>query len=167
MVDLDDTVIVLQAYPNPTMMAIHGDSGEVKWSSNADQLASETLPSGFILGAPQASGNGIPTVTEDAILVPVAYGYKFWVGRTIVIPVANYLVAFDKDTGVAFRNVVSMPDDSSNTTPVMANGTILSPLGAAMTSGFKPLAKIANWFLPEGMQQAMPVGGLQVAIPEK
>ena len=88
-------------------------------------------------------------------------------GRTIVIPVANYLVAFDKDTGVAFRNVVSMPDDSSNTTPVMANGTILSPLGAAMTSGFKPLATIANWFLPEGMQQAMPVGGLQVAIPEK
>lgn len=166
-VDLDGTVIVLQAYPNPTMMAIHGDSGEVKWSSNADQLASETLPSGFILGAPQASGNGIPTVTEDAILVPVAYGYKFWVGRTIVVPVVNYLVAFNKDTGVAFRNVVSMPDDSSNTTPVMANGTILSPLGSAMSSGFAPLAPIANWFLPDGMQQAMPVGGLQVAIPKK
>ncbi len=165
-VDLEGTVIVLQAYPNPTMMAIHGDTGKVKWSSNADQLASETLPSGFILGAPQASGNGIPTVTEDAIVVPVAYGYKFWVGRTIVVPVANYLVAFNKETGVAFRNVVSMPDDSSNTTPVMANGTILSPLGAAMSSGFKPLAPIVNWFLPDGMQQTMPVGGLQVAIPK-
>jgi hypothetical protein len=36
-----------------------------------------------------------------------------------------------------------------------------------MSSGFAPLAPIANWFLPDGMQQAMPVGGLQVAIPKK
>lgn len=165
-VDMDGTVIVLQAWPNPTMMALDGDTGDVKWESDASALAQQTLPSNWLLGAPQASGNGIPTVTEDAILVPVAYGYKFWVGRTLVVPVQNHVVAFNKDTGVAFRNVVSMPDDSSNTTPVLANGIIMSPMGGSMTSGFAPLSKITNFFMPDGFEQVQPVGGLQVAIPE-
>lgn len=165
-VDMDGTVIVLQAYPHPTMMALDGDTGDVKWVSDASALAKETLPSTWLLGDALASGNGIPTITEDAILVPIAYGYKFWVGKTLVVPVQNYIVAFDKETGVAFRNVVAMPNDSSNTTPVLANGIIMSPMGASMSSGFAPLAKITNWFMPEGLEQVQPVGGLQVAIPE-
>lgn len=165
-VDMDGTVIVLQAWPNATMMALDGDTGDLKWESDISDLAKETLPSHWLLGDAQGSGNGIPTVTEDAILVPIAYGYKFWVGRTLVVPVKNYVVAFDKETGVAFRNVVEIPDDSSNTTPVLANGIIMSPMGGSMTSGFAPLSKVTNWFMPDGLEQVQPVGGLQVAIPE-
>ncbi len=165
-VDMDGTVIVLQAYPNPNMMALDGDTGDVKWLSSSAELAAETLPSTWLLGDPVAAANGIPTVTEDAIVVPVAYGYKFWVGRTIVVPVENHVVAFDKETGKAFRNVVRISDDSSNTTPVLSNGIIMSPMGAAMSSGLTPLAKITRWFFPDGIEQVQTIGGLQVAIPD-
>ena len=76
------------------------------------------------------------------------------------------MVAFDKETGKAFRNVVRISDDSSNTTPVLSNGIIMSPMGAAMSSGLTPLAKITRWFFPDGIEQVQTIGGLQVAIPD-
>lgn len=161
----DGTVMVLQAWPHPIMTAMDGDTGDIKWLANADELANKVLPRSWILGDPVASANGIPTVTEDAILVPVVYGYPFWVGRTLALPVKNYVVAFNKETGKAFANVVEIPDDSSNTTPVLANGTIMSPLGTAVTSGYAQIAPLFNRFLPKDLKQTMPTGGIQVAIP--
>jgi len=129
-------------------------------------LAVEALPKGFWLGTPWGIGNGNPTVVADTVLVPVIYGYETKLfGRTVPWPVFSSLVAVDAETGVGRRNVVSLPDDSTGITGVLKDGTILSSLGTALTSGASPLAGLASWLLPGDLEPLRATGGLRVARP--
>ena len=138
-------IYALQAF-GPALIAIRPD-GKVKWQSELQSLADARLPSSWLLGNPVAIGNGNPTVLDDFVLVPVAYGYQTELGRRIPWPVESTLVAVDIETGVGTRDVVSLADDSTGVTAVLPNGIILNSLGTAITSGIKKLASM-EWLLP-------------------
>ena len=141
--------------------------GKVRWQSDLAELTRAALPSGWLLGDPVALGNGNPTVVGDLVLVPVAYGYATELGRHIPWPVRSVLVAVDGATGKGVRNLVELADDSTGITAVLPDGTILNSLGTAISSAVSPLAGIARWLLPDGLELLTPVGGLQVSRPER
>jgi len=152
----------LQAY-GPALIAITPD-GHVKWQSDLQALADARLPSSWLLGDPVPIGNGNPTVLDDVVLVPVAYGYETHLGRRIPWPVESALVAVDLETGVGVRDVVSLADDSTGITAVLPTGTILNSLGTALTSGVKSLAAM-EWLLPGDRRLLTGRGGLQISAP--
>ncbi len=155
----------------PALVAISRD-GRIRWQSDLQALADAALPSSWLLGDPVAIGNGNPTVVSgvgnvdgDIVLVPVVYGYETRLGRKIPWLVQSVLVAVDAKTGRGLRNVVMLADDSTGITSVLPDGTIISSLGTAMTSGLAPLAGLADWLLPKGFHPLRTVGGIQVSRP--
>jgi outer membrane protein assembly factor BamB len=156
-------VYSLQAY-GPALVAIAED-GRVRWQSDLEALARDALPESWLLGPPVAIGNGNPTVVGDVVLLPVAWGYETTLLRRIPWLVESWLVAIDARTGRGVRGVVRLADDSTGITAVLPDGTIVSSLGTAITSGLSPLAGIASWLLPDGLELLRPVGGIQVSLP--
>ena len=102
----------------------------------------------------------------DEVLVPVAYGYESHLGRRIPWPVRSFIVAVDLATGKGLRNVVELADDSTGITAVLPDGSILSSLGAGITSSVAPMSGVARWLLPDDLELLAPVGGLQISRPE-
>lgn len=139
--------------------------GPIRWQSDLTELTRAALPQSRALGAPVAMGNGNPTVVGDVVLVPVAYGYESKFSRRIPWPVRSSVVAVDLATGRGLRNVVELADDSTGITAVLPDGTILSSLGAGITSAVSPLSGIARMLLPSKIALLPPVGGLQVSRP--
>lgn len=156
-------VIALQAY-GPALIAVTPD-GRVRWESDLAALTRAALPAGVLLGEPVAIGNGNPTVVGGEVLVPVVYGYETTLGRRIPWLVRSVLVAVDLSTGVGTRELVELVDDSTGITAVLPDGTILSSLGAGITSSVAPLAGVARWLLPGELEPLAPLGGLQVSRP--
>lgn len=159
----DDVVYALQS-SGASVVAIRAD-GNVHWQSDISNLA-HGLPSSVLLGAPLGSANGNPTVTRDSILIPVIYGYRLPFTE-IKVPVASYVVALDINTGVARRILVSLADDSSGITGVLPDGTLVSSLGAVMTSAMSALKPLVDWFLPGDTELLEAVGGIQISRPVK
>jgi len=139
--------------------------GRIRWQSDLTELTRAALPEIRFLGAPVALANGNPTVVGDVVLVPVAYGYASALGRRIPWPVRSFIVAVDLATGEGLRNVVELADDSTGITAVLPDGTILSSLGAVITSSVDPLSGIARTLLPGDLELLGAVGGLQVSRP--
>jgi hypothetical protein len=156
-------VIALQA-GGATLIAVTR-KGKIRWESDLSELTRAALPTGRMLGEPVAMGNGNPTVVGDEVFVPVAYGYETHMGRRIPWPVRSFIVAVDGETGKGVRNVVELVDDSTGITAVLPDGTILSSLGAGITSAVSPLAGIARGLLPGDLEPLEAVGGLQVSRP--
>lgn len=156
-------VIALQA-GSAALIAVTRE-GRIRWESDLSQLTREALPVGRMTGAPVALGNGNPTVVGNEVLVPVAYGYWIRFGRKIPLPVRSFLVAVDGASGRGTRNVVELIDDSTGITAVLPDGTILSSLGAGITSAVAPIAGLARAVLPGDLRLLPPVGGLQVSRP--
>ena len=129
-------------------------------------LAHEQLPVSLFLGDPVATGNGNPTVTGDAVLVPVVYGYQIPM-TDITVPVRSVVAAVDLKTGEAMTDVVSLPGDSSGITAVLQDGTLVSSIGDATTSAVSPLKPIMDLLLPKNLTVMDATGGIQVAIPVK
>jgi outer membrane protein assembly factor BamB len=162
-VDRDGTVYALQAHA-PAVVAVSPE-GNILWESDLVEQAAR-FPGSWLFADPGAVGNGNPTITRDAILVPVVYGYGVPLpGFDFSLPVASTIVALDKRTGKGIGDVVGLPDDSSGITAVLADGTIVSSLGGAMTSAITPLKPIADLLLPGDFTMLEPKGGIQVAIP--
>jgi len=61
--------------------------------------------------------------------------------------------------------VVSLPDDSTGITVALPDGTLISSLGTALSSGVSGLAPLAGWLLPGTLELLVPVGGIQVSLP--
>lgn len=157
-------VFTLQA-DGPALIAMT-EVGERRWESDLDALAKAALPSSGWLGEPVAAGNGNPTVVGDRVLVPVVYGYVAKLGRRkVTLPVLSSLVSVDIETGVGLRDLVSLEDDSTGITAVLSDGTIVSSLGTALTSGVSPLAGFARLILPGDLELLAPRGGIQVSRP--
>jgi outer membrane protein assembly factor BamB len=157
-------VIALQSGAS-ALVAVTRD-GKIRWQSDLSGLTRAALPRSRMLGEPVAMGNGNPTVVGGEILVPVAYGYTTYdFGKRIPWPVRSSLVAVDGATGRGLRDVVALVDDSTGITAVLPDGTILSSLGAGITSAVEPLGGMARMLLPRGLQLLAPVGGLQVSRP--
>jgi outer membrane protein assembly factor BamB len=155
-------IYALQAY-GPALIAITPD-GQVKWQSDLQALADARLPSSWLLGDPVPIGNGNPTVLDDVVLVPVAYGYETQIGRRLPWPVESSLVSVDIETGVGIRDVLTLADDSTGITAVLPSGVILNSLGTAITSGVTPLSAL-DGLLPGDRRLLPSVGGLQVSLP--
>lgn len=156
-------VIALQA--GPAALVAVTRNGKVRWESDLSNLTRAALPVGRMAGAPIALGNGNPTVVGSEVLVPVAYGYSIRFGRVVPLPVRSFLVAVDGATGYGKRNVVELADDSTGITAVLPDGTILSSLGAGISSAVEPIAGLARVVLPGDLRVLAPVGGLQVSRP--
>lgn len=164
-VDSDGTVYALQAHA-PAVVAV-SSTGDILWESDLEELAAR-FPGSWLFEDPGAVGNGNPTITGDAILVPVVYGYGVPLpGFDFSVPVASTIVAIDKRTGKGIGDVVELPDDSSGITAVLADGTIVSSLGGAMISALAPLKPIADLLLPGDFTMLEPTGGIQIAIPSR
>ncbi|MCP5043318.1 MAG: PQQ-like beta-propeller repeat protein [bacterium] len=159
----DGTIYALQA-GGPAIIAVDPE-GTILWESDFTQLARQ-LPSSFLFGDPVAIGNGNPTVTKDAVLVPVIYGYQANLGRPITLPVRSTLAALDLATGKAIRDVVELPDDSSGITAVLADGTLINSLAGIFSSSIRPLAPWVGWLMPGDLQILAPHAGIQVALKE-
>lgn len=153
----------LQAY-GPALVALTRE-GRVRWQSDLQALVDAELPPSWLLGDPVAIGNGNPTVVDDLVLVPVAYGYETELGRRIPWLVSSALVAVDARTGEGLRNVIRLADDSTGITSVLPDGTIINSLGTAITSSVAPLAPIADWILPGDLHLLRAIGGIQVSRP--
>jgi hypothetical protein len=98
----------------------------------------------------------------------VVYGYGVPLpGLELSLPVASTVAALDKRTGKGIGDIVGLPDDSSGITAVLADGTIVSSLGGAMTSAITPLKPVADLLLPGDFTMLEARGGIQVAIPER
>ena len=159
----DGVVYSLQAN-GPALVAI-SPQGRILWQSDLSRLSSARLPSSWLLGEPVALGNGNPTVLDEHVLVPVVYGYETRIGRRIPWPVHSSLVAIDRRTGEGVRDVVSLRDDSTGITVALPDGTLISSLGTALSSGVRGLAPLARWLLPGTLRLLEPVGGIQVSLP--
>jgi outer membrane protein assembly factor BamB len=159
----DGVVYSLQANA-PALVAISPE-GRILWQSDLSRLSAARLPSSWLLGDPVALGNGNPTVLAQHVLVPVVYGYETRIGRRIPWPVHSSLVAIDRRTGEGVRDVVSLRDDSTGITVALPDGTLISSLGTALSSGVTGLAPLARWLLPGTLQLLEPVGGIQVSLP--
>ena len=160
----DGVIYALQAYA-PALVAVD-PQGTVLWESDFSLLAHEQLPVSLFLGDPVATGNGNPTVTGDAVLVPVVYGYQIPM-TDITVPVRSVVAADDLKTGEAMTDVVSLPGDSSGITAVLQDGTLVSSIGDATTSAVSPLKPIMDLLLPKNLTVMDATGGIQVAIPVK
>ena len=158
----DGVIYALQAHA-PAVIAID-PQGKVLWESDFSPLVNEQLPASFWFGDPVATGNGNPTVTSDAILVPVVYGYNVpLLGFTV--PVQSVLAALDPRTGKAVANVVSLPGDSSGITAVLPSGAIVNSIGAVLTSAVSPTKRVMDLLLPQDLTMLGTTGGVQVALP--
>lgn len=165
-VGADGTIYSLQQYA-PAIIAINPD-GSRKWESDVSEFANKALPDSFFFGDAKGVGNGNPTILDDALLVPIVYGYRFKLGsRLVPFSLRSTVVALDLNTGKAAREVVTIPDDSSGITAVFPNGYILNSLGAAITSSVSPMAGIANFLLPGKLTLLEGTGGLSIAKPIK
>jgi len=161
----DGVVYSLQAN-GPALVAISPE-GRIQWQSDLTRLTRSRLPTSWLLGEPVAMGNGNPTVLDRFVLVPVVYGYETELGRRLPWPVHSSLVAIDRKTGEGVRDVVTLDDDSTGITVALGDGTLISSLGTALTSGVAPLAPLADWLLPNGLGLLEPVGGIQVSLPDR
>ena len=110
-------------------------------------------------------GNGNPSITGDAILVPIYFGYRV-PGLSFSLPVKSTVAGIDKKTGKGVGDIVELPDDSSGVTAVLADGTVVSSLGGVLTSSASPLKAIADFVLPGELTMMEARGGIQVAIPQ-
>lgn len=160
----DGVIYALQAYA-PALVAVD-PQGTILWESDFSRLAHQQLPVSLFLGDPVATGNGNPTVTRDAVLVPVVYGYQIPM-TNITVPVHSVVAAVDLKTGEAMVDVVSLPGDSSGITAVLRDGTLMSSIGDATTSAVSPLKPFIDLLLPKNLTVMPAVGGIQVAIPDK
>lgn len=158
----DGVIYALQAHA-PAVVAID-PHGSVLWESNFSNVLPEDLPSSFLFGDPVATGNGNPTVTSDAVLVPVVYGYVVPI-MGFTVPVQSVVAALDLKTGEAVRDVISLPGDSSGITVVLPNGTIVSSIGSALASAVSPLKPLMDVLLPAERVMMGSAGGIQVALP--
>lgn len=164
-VGADGTVYSLQAYA-PAIVAM-SPQGERLWESDVSAFTRRNLPESFFFGEPVSMGNGNPTVLDDAIIVPIVYGYRFkWGDRLLPFSIQSKVVALDPKTGKGLRDIVAIPDDSSGITVVLDDGTIMNTLGAMITTSVSPLAGIVNFLLPRGLELIPGAGGLSIAIPE-
>lgn len=160
----DGTVYALQAYA-PAVIAV-SPQGRVMWQSDLSEQAKQ-LPSSWLFGDAVAVGNGNPTMTADAILVPVIYGYQVsLLGKIMPLPVVSKIAALDIKTGKGITDIISLADDSLGVTVVLADGTIVSSLGAAMSSAISPFKSLIDFLLPADLTLLVPVGGIQVALPQ-
>ncbi|MEZ5569120.1 MAG: PQQ-binding-like beta-propeller repeat protein [Halioglobus sp.] len=160
----DGRVYALQVYPAPAVIAVGAD-GEVLWESDTASLAAD-MPRSALLGEPVVVANGNPTVTADAVLVPVILGYRLNVLK-VNLPVRSALVALDLDTGKAVAELVNLADDSSGITAVLPDGTLVNSLGGLQTSATSPLSPLMNVILPGDTRMLPPRGGIQVSIPRR
>jgi outer membrane protein assembly factor BamB len=158
----DGTVYALQVNA-PAVIAV-SPAGEVLWESDISEL-DNGLPRSMLFGEPVGKGNGNPTVTADAVLVPVTYGYEIPFGGQFTLPVRSTVVALDLASGKAIAHIVDLPDDSAGITAVLPDGTIVSTHGAVLTSILAPLKPLADWLLPSDVEQMAALGGFQVARP--
>ena len=158
----DGAVYALQS-SGASVIAVNPD-GTVKWRSQTEVLT-QSVPESWLFGEATASANGNPTITKDAIVVPVMVGYRLpYVAAPL--PVASYLVALDIDTGALQRVLTRLPDDSSGITAVLPDGTLVSSIGAVMTSALAPLKPLVDWLLPEDTQVLAVTGGIQITFPD-
>jgi len=157
----DGVVYALQS-SGPGVVAIDPD-GDILWHGDITGLDSG-LPDSWLFGEAVGVANGNPTVTGDAVLVPVLYGYPMPLAD-FNIPVASYLVALDIATGAALRALVTLADDSSGITAVLPDGTLANSLGATTTSAMAPLKPLVDWLLPGDTEMLGARGGIQVSRP--
>lgn len=147
----------------PPIIAI-SNSGQILWESDFSTQAMR-LPKSFFFGHPVAVANGNPTITGDAVIIPIFYGYEIpFIGA--VAPVQSTIAAVDTQTGEVLRDVVELPDESDGISVVLANGTIVNSLGSASTSAISPLKTIINWLLPGDLKILEAVSGVHVALPD-
>ncbi|MEP5566452.1 MAG: PQQ-binding-like beta-propeller repeat protein [Halioglobus sp.] len=159
----DGVVYALQNAPEP-VIAISPE-GRILWQGDLSSVSSG-LPSSWLLGEPTGSANGNPVVTDDAVLVPVAFGYKLPI-IDVMVPVTSHVVALDLKTGKALKLIVSLPDDSSGVTGVLPNGTLVNSLGAVTSSAVAQLKPFADLLLPGDLEVLTARGGMQVSTPRQ
>jgi outer membrane protein assembly factor BamB len=158
----DGTIYALQANA-PAVVAIDPDGG-ILWESDFSEVLPQRLPASFVFGDPVATGNGNPMVTDDAVLVPVVYGYPIPI-LGFTAPVQSVVAALDLKTGEAVRDLVTLPGDSSGITAVLPDGTVISSIGDTLTSAVSPLKPLVDMLLPGDLEMMGSTGGVQVALP--
>ena len=158
----DGTVYALQQ-SGSAVVAIRPD-GEILWHSDTSSLNAD-LPASVLFGDPVQAANGNPTITSDAVVVPIITGYAlpFTVAS---IPVSSHVVALDLETGKLVEKVITLIDDSSGITGVLPNGSLVNSLGAVMTSAMAPLKPLVDLLLPGNIEMLATTAGIQVSLPE-
>ncbi|MEQ8558238.1 MAG: PQQ-binding-like beta-propeller repeat protein [Henriciella sp.] len=166
-VGLDD--IVYSAGINPEdgrscLMAVKGESGDLVWERNYDEIAGASLPvlqtsELFPVGAPTAVANSVPTITPNVIFMLVNLGYAFREpssGRMMHQPHIPCLLSIDPSNG----SVISRIDvrDTSEAVIVAGDDGMVHVCHAALMSSVFHFG--INPHLPKAFRSPLkPVGG--------
>lgn len=167
-VGLDD--IVYSAGINPDdgrscLMAVQGESGDLVWQRNYDEIAEASLPvlqanELFPLGEPTAVANSVPTITPTVIFMLVNLGYAFREpssGRMMHQPHIPCLLSIDPSNG----SVISRIDvrDTSEAVIVAGDDGMVHVCHAALMSSVFHFG--INPHLPQAYRSPLkPVGGI-------
>jgi outer membrane protein assembly factor BamB len=164
--------------PDGTVYVLAGDltavtpDGDIEWVSDMTALAEERLPDDPDFSGRFALPNGIPTVTDNALLVPYFVGYSFNIAgadRTIIIE--QLYLTIDLGTGALLPGsepYLAANGSNEGFAIPLRDGTVLVSSGEFFTTGIAPIAEAVNELLPDGFQVLEPVGGLEAlsSVPE-
>lgn len=157
--------------PDGTVYVLAGDltavtpDGDIEWVADMTALAEERLPEDPDFSGRFALPNGIPTVTDNALLVPYFVGYSFNIAgadRTIIIE--QLYLTIDIVTGALLQGsepYLAANGSNEGFAIPLRDGTVLVSSGEFFTTGIMPIASMVNALLPEGFQVLEPVGGLE------
>ncbi len=144
-----------------------GPDGTKLWEADLGALAAAELPVNPTLGPPEWVGDGLITVTDDALLVPIHLGYFYsTAGREVRMPVREVLVALDPATGRLLRKLVEESDTSEGLTVVdPRSGMLFAIHGTIFATATAPLADLVGPLLGDGLHLLRAHGGLEAFAP--
>jgi len=139
--------------------------GTLKWDADLSGLVDEFLPEDPDFTGRFARPNGIPTVTDNALLVPYHLGYLYdFLEQERPIPIYQVYVTLDRATGELLPGSAPYFARGTNEAFVvpLRDGTVIVNAGEFVSTGIALLAGMVNPLLSEGLQVIGSPGGLEV-----
>jgi len=162
----DEAVYVLAG---PTLVALDGEHGTVRWTKRYDELAEKNLPTlaptpGLLMtGVPVAYLDSAVTVTANQLWTSLMLGYELRsFDRTILYPSKTVLVALQPEDG-SFLRGYELPNTSESGISVGRDGQLYVGLLSAETS----MAFYSGYdlLLPQEVRVSQPEQGLVAFVP--
>jgi len=155
----------------------YDSSGVHLWTSDLNGLAASLLPTipeavmGRPLGPPVSGANGLATITDNGLLVPVTFGYRIPPGvfgsRPTTLVVKASIAVLDPKTG-KFRRLLADISSTSEGLTVLnkKNRLLLQTYGCVYPSSMADLAKLVGPVLAAHGQHLVPAScGLEAFEP--
>ena len=152
-------------YVNATLLTAVAPDGTVKWAADMSAVAEARLPDDPDFEGRVAFPNGVPTVTDNALLVPYYVGYLFNIaGSDRPVIIEQLYLTIDVQSGELLAGsepYLAANGSNEGFVVPLRDGVVFASSGEFFTTGIVPIAPIVNPLLPEGYRVLEAVGGLE------